>query len=215
MEKVESSLRGFIEETDSVLERLVLLDQMLATSSLMQKYSLVIPKIRVKSRGITFENGMSLFLLREEGEEVQKPKDNAKAEETQESSAVQPVSYSIGMTRSKAARETAAKEEDVPSVRNVVMLTGANSGGKTTLLTTLASIHILSLYGLPVPCESAEISPMPIYLFRRRMTKKIGSLEQALHSLIPVFASDSKENHRNLVLIDEFEALTERERQGG
>ncbi len=30
------------------------------------------------------------------------------------------------------------------------------------------------------------------------MTKKIGSLEQALRSLIPVFASDSKENHGNL-----------------
>ena len=85
------------------------------------------------------------------------------------------------------------------------MLTGANSGGKTTLLTTLASVHILTLLGLPVPCEKAEVAPIPIYLFRRRVTRKIGSLEQALGSLIPVFA----DRHRKLVLMDEFEALTE------
>ena len=151
MEKVESSLRGFIEETDSILERFVLLDQMLATSSLMQKYSLVIPKIRGKSRGISFEKGMNLFLLKEEGEEVQKPKDNAKREETQQSSAVLPVNYSIGMIGPKAGVGTVTAKKEAASIQNVVMLTGANSGGKTTLLTTLASIHILSLYGLPGP----------------------------------------------------------------
>ena len=42
-------------------------------------------------------------------------------------------------------------------------------------------------------------------MFRRRVTRKIGSLEQALSSLIPVFA----DRHRKLVLMDEFEALTE------
>ena len=45
------------------------------------------------------------------------------------------------------------------------------------------------------------------------MTRKIGSLEQALRSLIPVFASSSSSDRgkekRNLILIDEFEALTE------
>ena len=211
LEKVESSLRGFIEETDRILERLVLLDQMLATSSLMEKYSLVVPVIRRKSIGISFNKGLNLFLLREKEVEGkgQRMKDDARNETTQQSFAVKPSVYSIGMTASKAGGEkTVAREYSVPT-HNVVMLTGANSGGKTTLLTTLASIHILSLFGLPVPCESAEISPMPIYLFRRRMTRKIGSLEQALRSLIPVFASDGKENRRNLILIDEFEALTE------
>jgi dsDNA-specific endonuclease/ATPase MutS2 len=111
--------------------------------------------------------------------------------------AVQPVSYALGRTRST--------KMVVTKHRNVVMLTGANSGGKTTLLTTLASIHILTLLGLPVPCERAEVAPIPIYLFRRRVTRKIGSLEQALSSLIPVFA----DRHRKLVLMDEFEALTE------
>jgi hypothetical protein len=195
-EKVEDSLRGFIDFADSALERLVMLDQTLATASLIQKYSLVIPKIGRGVVGIGFKNGLSLFLLQQH--EGEKGKADATAQGT---ARVEPVSYSIGAT-------TAV--EGAP--RNVVMLTGANSGGKTTLLTTLASIHILSLYGLPVPCESAELLPMPICLFRRRITKKIGSLEQALRSLIPVFASDARKkttNNNKLILIDEFEALTE------
>ena len=214
LKKVENSLRGFIQDTDGMLERLVLLDQVLAAASIMQKYSLVIPDILEgrKGTGISFKKGLNLFLLKgeKEGEEEEQKKvkdEEVKDSAAQKTSAVQPVSYLIGTTVvSNGAAGTEAEDAAAILSRNVVMLTGANSGGKTTLLTTLASIHILSLYGLPVPCESAEISPMPIYLYRRRMTKKIGSLEQALRSLIPVFA-DSRE--RNLVLIDEFEALTE------
>jgi DNA mismatch repair protein MutS2 len=108
---------------------------------------------------------------------------------------VRPVSYSLGKTQGFK----------VAKARNVAVLTGANSGGKTTLLTTLASVHILTLFGLPVPCEKAEVVPVPVYLFRRRVTRRIGSLEHALGSLIPVFG----DRHRKLVLVDEFEALTE------
>ena len=147
---------------------------------MMEKYSLTIPEIG--SEGIGFINGQNLFLLKEQSEG--------------RSRKVQPVSYSLGKTQSLEA---------VAPPQNVSMLTGANSGGKTTLLTTLATIHILTLLALPVPSEKAEVTPMPIYLFRRRMTKKIGSLEQALSSLIPVFA----DRHRKLILMDEFEALTE------
>jgi len=108
---------------------------------------------------------------------------------------VQPISYSLGKTPLILSEEFS----------NISLLTGANSGGKTTLLTTLAAIEILTLLGLPVPCEKAYGAIMPVYLFRRRMTKKIGSLEQALGTLIPVFA----DRYRKLILIDEFEALTE------
>ena len=180
LSKTESFLKRYWTAVDDAVERVVSLDQMLAVASLTEKYALTIPAIG--SEGIAFVNGRSLFLMKDQLEGG--------------SRAVQPVSYALGRTRST---KVAAKH------RNVVMLTGANSGGKTTLLTTLASIHILTLLGLPVPCERAEVAPMPIYLFRRRVTRKIGSLEQALSSLIPVFA----DRHRKLVLMDEFEALTE------
>ncbi len=179
--KTESFLKQYWVVVDDAIERVISLDQILAIASLMEKYSLTIPVIG--NEGIAFVNGRNLFLMKDQLEGG--------------SRAVQPVSYALGSTRS--TKIVVAKP------RNVVMLTGANSGGKTTLLTTLATIHILTLLGLPVPCEKAEVAPIPIYLFRRRVTRKIGSLEQALSSLIPVFA----DRHRKLVLMDEFEALTE------
>ena len=179
--KTESFLKQHWAVVDDAVERAISLDQMLAMASLMEKYTLTIPVIG--NEGIAFVNGRNLFLMKDQLEGG--------------SRAVQPVSYALGRTRS--TKTVVAKP------RNVVMLTGANSGGKTTLLTTLASIHILTLLGLPVPCEKAEVAPIPIYLFRRRVTRKIGNLEQALGSLIPVFA----DRHRKLVLMDEFEALTE------
>ncbi|OHE52688.1 MAG: hypothetical protein A3K61_05275 [Thaumarchaeota archaeon RBG_16_49_8] len=178
--KVETILKGRMSLVEEAVEKLILLDQALAVASMMEKYSLTIPEIG--SEGIGFINGQNLFLLKEQSEG--------------RSRKVQPVSYSLGKTQ---------RLEAVAPPQNVSMLTGANSGGKTTLLTTLATIHILTLLALPVPSEKAEVTPMPIYLFRRRMTKKIGSLEQALSSLIPVFA----DRHRKLILMDEFEALTE------
>lgn len=179
--KTESFLRQYWALVDDVVERAVSLDQMLAIASVMDKYTLAIPTIG--NEGIAFVGGRNLFLMKEQLEGGSK--------------AVQPVSYALGRTTS--AKVAGARP------RSVVMLTGANSGGKTTLLTSLASIHILTLLGLPVPCEKGEVTPVPIYLFRRRVTRKIGSLEQALSSLIPVFA----DRHRKLVLMDEFEALTE------
>jgi DNA mismatch repair protein MutS2 len=179
--RTESFLKQHWAVVDDAVERVISLDQILAAASLMERYTLTIPAIG--NDGLAFVNGRNLFLMRDQLQGG--------------SRAVQSVSYALGRTKSM--------KMEVAKPRNVVMLTGANSGGKTTLLTTLASVHVLTLLGLPVPCEKAEVTPMPIYLFRRRVTRKIGSLEQALSSLIPVFA----DRHRKLVLMDEFEALTE------
>lgn len=179
LSNIETSLKGYWNLVEQIVEKIILLDQILATASMMEKYSLIIPSIG--KGGIGFINGRNIFLIKEGFEgNIEK---------------VQPVSYSLGKTQSI----------NIATPKNVAMLTGANSGGKTTLLTTLATISILTLLGLPVPSEKAEVTPMPIYLFRRRMTRKIGSLEQALRSLIPIFAS----KERKIVLMDEFEALTE------
>jgi len=178
--KTESALKQYWVAVSAAVEKVVQLDQMLAIAIVMRKYSLSIPVIGTD--GIGFANGRNILLSHDqiEGNE----------------SKVVPISYSVGKTIS-------IKLDAQP--RNVVMLTGANSGGKTTLLTTVATIHILSLLGLPVPAEDAEVNPVPIYLFRRRTTKRVGSLEQALKTLIPVFA----DKQAKLILIDEFEALTE------
>ena len=176
--RVEASLRQHLDMIDQVVSKLLELDRALAIASAMRRYSLVVPELGGQGEG--FVNGRNPFLLRDS---------------TERKVEVYPVSYSLGKTQGIK----------VAKARNVAVLTGANSGGKTTLLTTLASVHILTLYGLPVPCDRAEVVPVPIYLFRRRVTRRIGSLEHALGSLIPVFG----DRRRKLVLIDEFEALTE------
>jgi hypothetical protein len=175
--KTETGLKKYWSAVARAVEEIVKLDQTIAVASVMKKYSLSIPVIGIG--GIGFVNGRNILLYQD---------DNSKE--------IVPVSYSVGKTISVKV---------VAPARNVVMLTGANSGGKTTLLTTVATIHVLTLLGLPVPADSAEVNPVPIYLFRRRTTKRVGSLEQALRSLIPVFA----ERQPKLILLDEFEALTE------
>lgn len=180
MEKVERNLRQHVDGVNEAIGKAVLLDQVLAMASAMEKYSLAIPEIG--QAGIGFMGARNPFLVKEQLDHGS-------------SSSLQPVSYSVG----KPSSVKLAKP------RNAVILTGANSGGKTTLLNTLAAIHILTLLGLPVPAEKAETVPMPIYLFRKRAARKIGSLEHVLRSIIPVLA----ERQRKLVLIDELEALTE------
>ena len=52
--------------------------------------------------------------------------------------------------------QTGSKNNIVNGER-IVLLSGANSGGKTTLLVAIAVITILAQMGFPVPCEYAII----------------------------------------------------------
>lgn len=52
---------------------------------------------------------------------------------------------------------------------NIALLTGANSGGKTTLLETLTQISIMAQMGLPVSADNAQIKLFDeIYHFQRK-----------------------------------------------
>ncbi len=111
---------------------------------------------------------------------------------------VQPVSYVIGRVPENC--KIGAKED------NVVLLTGANSGGKTTLLETILTLVILTKLGLPVPCDSAWIYPFNYIIYHRRHASlRAGALESTLKRIVPSIV----EKGEKLVLIDEFEALTE------
>ena len=108
---------------------------------------------------------------------------------------VQPVTYAVG-------EHTIAP----PGDERVTVLTGANSGGKTTLLETLCAIVILAHMGLPVPAAEAEISVLDRLVFHRRHASfNAGVLESTLQSVVPPLVS----GERTLMLVDEFEAITE------
>lgn len=111
------------------------------------------------------------------------------------SGTVQPVTYAIG-DHSIAP----------PGDERVTVLTGANSGGKTTLLETLCTIEILAHMGLPVPAAEAELSVLDRLVFHRRHASfNAGVLESTLQSVVPPLVSGD----RTLMLVDEFEAITE------
>jgi DNA mismatch repair protein MutS2 len=108
--------------------------------------------------------------------------------------AVQPISYGLG------AHGMALPEE------RVSVLTGANSGGKTTLLETLCQVVLLAQMGLPVPAAAARLSPsLRVVFHRRHASFNAGVLESTLRSIVPPLMAPG----RTLMLVDEFEAITE------
>ena len=89
---------------------------------------------------------------------------------------------------------------------NIALLTGANSGGKTTLLETLTQISIMAQMGLPVSADSAEIKLFDeIYHFSKKRSLDAGAFESFLNVFIPIVTTNSEK----LVLLDELEGITE------
>ena len=109
----------------------------------------------------------------------------------------QPVSYVVG----NIANFDGTRGE------KVVILTGANSGGKTSLLELIAQITILAHMGLPIPAEKAWVEPLNELFFfkRKRSSYGAGAFETALKA----FARSLTKDGKKLILIDEFEAITE------
>lgn len=91
---------------------------------------------------------------------------------------------------------------------NVALLTGANSGGKTTLLETISQIGIMSHIGLPVPAQKVKIKLLDeIYHFSKKRSLDAGAFESFLNVFMPIVTSKSEK----LVLLDELEGITELE----
>jgi len=89
---------------------------------------------------------------------------------------------------------------------NVALLTGANSGGKTTLLETISQISIMAQMGLPVCVKEAEVKLLDeIYHFSKKRSLDAGAFESFLNVFMPIVTTDSEK----LVLLDELEGITE------
>ena len=110
----------------------------------------------------------------------------------------QPVSYLVGNVKVTF---------DGTNGEKVLILTGANSGGKTSLLELISQIIILAHMGFPVNAENAYVEPLDeLFFFRRkRSSYGAGAFETALRG----FARSLVREGKKLILIDEFEAITE------
>ncbi len=122
---------------------------------------------------------------------------------------VQPVTYAIGshgLGDADPSSASGAAPGAPPSGDRVAVLTGANSGGKTTLLETLAQVALLASMGLPVPADRAAVGRFDSVVFHRRHASfNAGVLESTLKSIVPPLSAGD----RTLMLVDEFEAITE------
>jgi dsDNA-specific endonuclease/ATPase MutS2 len=140
------------------------------------QFRLKMPVI-ISEAGIGFEDGENLFLKARYGE-------------------VDPVSYSVGKTSlSPAGLEN-----------RVVLLSGVNSGGKTSLLELLAQCVVLGHMGFPVPAKKLEIGPVEefYYFGKSKGTLDAGAFETTLKQFSVLSEASGK-----LVLADELESITE------
>jgi len=107
---------------------------------------------------------------------------------------VEPVSYAVGVKAKGTKGE------------RIVLLSGVNSGGKTTMLDLLAQVAILAHMGFPVPAESAEIGLADELLFfsKSKGTLTAGAFETTIKGFSRIMGKNSK-----IVLVDELESITE------
>ena len=180
-ETVAGALRDAVEdaraEIDAAVEAVDHAALYLSLARFAERYDLVRPEIVEGRDVLAVEDARNLELAATDGD-------------------VQPVTYAVG-------------DHDLagpPSGDRVTVLTGANSGGKTTLLETLCQVAVLAQMGLPVPAESAQVSVTDAIVFHRRHASfNAGVLESTLRTVVPPLAT----GERTLMLVDEFEAITE------
>ncbi len=179
--KFKNDIAYLLQKYRNKIERIVSdaleIDVLIALAEFSMEYNAIIPEISDKL-GIGFINARNIELVRK-GEEVQA------------------ISYEIG----EAIKIKGSKGE------RVAIITGANSGGKTSLLETIAQIQIATQSGLPVLAEKARVSLLDELYYYKQMR---GTLEAgAFETLLKSFASIARSKKRKLVLADEIEAATE------
>jgi hypothetical protein len=176
---VADRLEGVLDETDEDIEAAVTAVDDIALAVSLARFALAFDLTRptlVERDVVAVAEARNLFLSGE----------------------VQPVTYAVG--------EHSLSGSGPPSGDRVAVLTGANSGGKTTLLETLCQVQLLAQMGLPVPASEAEVGIVDTVVFHRRHASfNAGVLESTLRAVVPPVT----EGERTLMLVDEFEAITE------
>ncbi len=110
-----------------------------------------------------------------------------------------PINYMVGASRFNE------RLEKLRAAR-VVLLSGVNSGGKTSTLDLLAQTVILAHMGFPVPANECELGLVDefYYFGKSKGTMDAGAFESTIKSFSAVANKKSK-----IVLADEIESITE------
>jgi len=174
--ELAKTLSGFHQPVEKLVRKVLDFDLGFSVACFSTKFRLNLPTL-IPEAGIGFTGGENLFLKARYGE-------------------IDPVSYSIGKTGfSPAGMEN-----------RVVLLSGVNSGGKTSLLELLGQCVILGYMGFPVPAKKLELGPVEefYYFGKSKGTLDAGAFETTLKQFSVLSEASEK-----LVLADELESITE------
>ncbi|HNU97287.1 MAG TPA: hypothetical protein P5542_03985 [Candidatus Syntrophosphaera sp.] len=86
---------------------------------------------------------------------------------------------------------------------SVSLLTGPNMGGKTTVLKTIGQFCTLLHYGIPLPCESAELPIFKHIWYNQSETDNNADLSSFGREVVS-FTQAIQQSGTNLFLLDEF-----------
>jgi dsDNA-specific endonuclease/ATPase MutS2 len=170
------TLSAFREPVEKLVREVLDFDLGFSISCFSAKFKLKLPKL-IPETGIGFIAGENLFLKARHGE-------------------IDPVTYSVG--------DTGFSPDGLEN--RVVLLSGVNSGGKTSLLELLSQCVILGYMGFPVPAKELELGPVEefYYFGKSKGTLDAGAFETTLRQFSVLSEASGK-----LVLADELESITE------
>ncbi|MFP8951974.1 MutS-related protein [Natrialbaceae archaeon A-arb3/5] len=116
--------------------------------------------------------------------------------------------FAIDAGRSPLLDEPLSEIDPVDyDVSGVTLLSGVNSGGKTSLLDLAASVVVLAHMGLPVPADRVRLRRFDDLHYH---AKTQGTLDAgAFESTVREFADLAQGGEGSLVLVDELESITE------
>lgn len=178
------SLLRFENVAKQALNCMLELDYFLMIGKFASEYNLVLPELIGDQRtGLLVEESHNLFLAQQEKRGILK---------------VSPVSYALGEI---------GKIENIVNGERIILLSGANSGGKTTLLISIAIMVILGQMGLPMPCKKAYLGGFKELHYYRKASGQMdaGAFESTLRTLSQMIMSPKS----RLVLADEMESMSE------
>ncbi len=118
------------------------------------------------------------------------------------------VGFAIDCGRSPVLEEPLEAIDPVDyAVSGVTLLSGVNSGGKTSTLDLVASVVVLAHMGLPVPADEVRLRRFDDLHYH---AKTQGTLDAgAFESTLWQFADLADGGEGSLVLVDELESITE------
>ncbi|WP_440953442.1 helix-hairpin-helix domain-containing protein [Methanococcoides sp. FTZ1] len=173
---IAKALSGYRDIVQKMVREALDFDVGFSIGCFAREFGLQMPEL-IEGSGIAFEEASNLFIKTRHGSVV-------------------PIDYSVGRT---------SRDPDGNNSR-VILLSGVNSGGKTSMLELVAQCVILAHMGFPTPAKCLEIGLTEGFYY---FGKSKGTLDAGAFETTLIDFSVVANNSPKIVLADELESITE------